>query len=169
MVVIDEGHRAYTDLARDSLLGLNPSFVLELTATPNTHGHRSNVLVSVSGVALKGEQMIKLPINVHNLDGETWRGATRRGLQILSNLADGAAQQQRSDGRYVRPIMLVRVEATGRDRRDGVRIHTEDVREYLERDTRYSTRLDSRQNGERRRIGRRRSVGSRLPRPDCPD
>ena len=134
MVVIDEGHRAYTDLARDSLLGLNPSFVLELTATPNTHGHRSNVLVSVSGVALKGEQMIKLPINVHNLDGETWRGATRRGLQILSNLADGAAQQQRSDGRYVRPIMLVRVEATGRDRRDGVRIHTEDVREYLERD-----------------------------------
>ena len=37
-----------------------------------------------------------------------------------------------SEGRYVRPIAVVRVERTGKDQRDGERkIHAEDVREYL--------------------------------------
>ena len=36
-----------------------------------------------------------------------------------------------SEGRYIRPVAVVRVERTGRDQRDGERIHAEDVREYL--------------------------------------
>ena len=36
-----------------------------------------------------------------------------------------------SEGRYIRPIAVVRVERTGRDQRDGEHIHAEDVREYL--------------------------------------
>ena len=36
-----------------------------------------------------------------------------------------------SEGRYIRPIAVVRVERTGRDQRDGERVHAEDVREYL--------------------------------------
>ena len=34
VVVLDEGHRAISDLAFRTLYGFNPSFVLELTATP---------------------------------------------------------------------------------------------------------------------------------------
>ena len=36
-----------------------------------------------------------------------------------------------SEGRYIRPIAVVRVERTGRDQRDGERVHAEDVREHL--------------------------------------
>ena len=38
---------------------------------------------------------------------------------------------QQNEGRYIRPIAVVRVERTGKDQRDGERIHAEDVREYL--------------------------------------
>lgn len=36
-----------------------------------------------------------------------------------------------SEGRYIRPIAVVRVERTGNDQRDNDRIHAEDVREHL--------------------------------------
>lgn len=62
VVVIDEGHKAYSENTRNSLNGFNPSFILELTATPNGRHPVSNVLVDVSGSDLKDEQMIKLPI-----------------------------------------------------------------------------------------------------------
>ena len=38
---------------------------------------------------------------------------------------------QNAEGRYIRPILLVRVERTGREQRDGRFIHAEDVKEYL--------------------------------------
>ena len=53
IVILDEGHRAYSDLARNTICGLNPKFILELSATPNTERHLSNILLSVSGVKLK--------------------------------------------------------------------------------------------------------------------
>ena len=34
-------------------------------------------------------------------------------------------------GRYIRPIMLVRVERTGKDQRENHFVHAEDAREYL--------------------------------------
>ena len=61
LVVIDEGHRAYTETAKNALLDFNPRFILELSATPNKKEHKSNVLVSISGELLKKEEMIKLP------------------------------------------------------------------------------------------------------------
>lgn len=36
-----------------------------------------------------------------------------------------------NEGRYIRPILLVRVERTGKEQRDKNNIHSEDVREYL--------------------------------------
>ena len=33
-IVLDEGHKAYGQLAQETLLGFNPSFILELSATP---------------------------------------------------------------------------------------------------------------------------------------
>ena len=37
IVVLDEGHKAYSDQARATIANLNPSFVLELSATPKPH------------------------------------------------------------------------------------------------------------------------------------
>ena len=73
-VIIDEAHNARQPLSFETLRRLNPSAVLELTATPNLKAQTvkedgetfenppSNVLYSVSAYALKAEEMIKLPI-----------------------------------------------------------------------------------------------------------
>lgn len=131
VVVIDEGHKAYSDNTRDSLNGFNPCFILELTATPNVKHHISNVLVDVSGLDLKDEQMIKLPINIINTKNGDWQNTLTMAHGRLAELADKAHDLQAEDGRYIRPIMVVRVERTGKDQRDGQKIHALDARDYL--------------------------------------
>jgi len=132
VIVIDEGHKAYSDTARETLCGFNPKFILELSATPNANGkHHSNVLVNVSGTALKDEQMIKLPINLINEDKGDWKHTLTEAFTKLEDLAKGAEQLQQETGRYIRPIMLIRVERTGKDQRDSAFVHAEDAREYL--------------------------------------
>ena len=132
MVVVDEGHKAYSDTARDTLCGFNPRFILELSATPNTNGrHQSNVLVNVPGKDLKDEEMIKLPINVVNEDKGGWKQTLAAAQGKLEELAKEAAIFQNESGRYIRPILLVRVERTGKEQRDSGLVHAEDAREYL--------------------------------------
>jgi type III restriction enzyme len=133
VVIIDEGHKAYSDTARDTLSGFNPRFMLELSATPNTGGkHQSNMLVNVPGADLKDEEMIKLPINVENEDKGGWKHSLTLAHQKLEELAQEATQLQTETGRYIRPIMLVRVERTGREQRDAAFVHAEHAREYLQ-------------------------------------
>ena len=131
VVIIDEGHRAYTEKAKNALMDFNPRFILELSATPNKKAHHSNVLVSVSGSELKKEEMIKLPINIFNLAKQDWKQALSKGFETLQKLSKDAKKLQTKENRYVRPIMLIRVERTGKDQREKRFIHSEDVREYL--------------------------------------
>lgn len=131
VVVIDEGHKAYSEDTRKSLNNFNPSFILELTATPNIKKHISNVLVDVSGVDLKDEQMIKLPINIINTKNGDWKNTITMAHGRLAELAKKSVILQTQDGRYIRPIMVVRVERTGKDQRDGQKIHALDARDYL--------------------------------------
>lgn len=132
VVVIDEGHRAYSDTARDTLCGFNPSFILELSATPNTNGkHQSNVLVNVPGADLKDEEMIKLPINVINEAKGGWKQTLTLAHAKQAELEKEAVALQGATGRYIRPIVLVRVERTGKEQRDSALVHAEDAREYL--------------------------------------
>ncbi|RJX18079.1 MAG: restriction endonuclease subunit R [Desulfobulbus sp.] len=132
VVVIDEGHKAYSDTARATLCGFNPRFIVELSATPNTQcKHQSNVLVNVPGTDLKDEEMIKLPINVINEDKGGWKHTLTTAHAKLDELARDAGSLQAETGRYIRPIMLVRVERTGKEQRDTAFVHAEDVREYL--------------------------------------
>lgn len=133
LLVIDEGHRAYTDLARCSLLGLNPGFILELTATPNMQAHRSNVLVNVGGIALRNEGLIKLPINVDVNLGDDWKAVVRRAMKVRDEIEATALQDQKSTGRYIRPIALIRVEATGITKQGDKRVHANDVKKYLQK------------------------------------
>ncbi|MDH5179825.1 MAG: DEAD/DEAH box helicase family protein [Gammaproteobacteria bacterium] len=132
VIIIDEGHKAYSDTARDTLCGFNPCFMLELSATPNTNGrHQSNVLVNVPGSDLKDEEMIKLPINIINEDKGGWKHTLSVAHAKLAELAKESFDFQSDTGRYIRPIMLIRVERTGKEQRDSAFIHAEDVREYL--------------------------------------
>lgn len=132
VVIIDEGHKAYSDTARDTLCGFNPRFIVELSATPNTNGkHQSNVLVNVPGRDLKDEEMIKLPINVINEDKGGWKHTLSVAHAWLDELHKEAQALQNETGRYIRPIMLVRVERTGKEQRDNAFVHAEDARQYL--------------------------------------
>lgn len=141
VVVMDEGHRAISDLAFGTLYGFNPSYVLELTATPKDVPARSgrnprparyaNVLVEVSGTELDREGMIKMPLNLDARQGSDWKTTLATSLERL-NALDRAAQRLRANtSRYIRPIMLIQVERTGADQRDGSHIHALDVKDWL--------------------------------------
>ena len=141
VVVVDEGHKAISDLAHDTLYGFNPSFVLELTATPKDvqprggrtpHlGRYANLLVEITGKELDREGMIKMPLILDPHQAGDWKTVLNASVGRLNTLQHEATAYQAESNRYIRPILLVQVERTGRDQRDGGHIHAEDVREYL--------------------------------------
>ncbi len=141
VLVMDEGHKAVSEQAFDTLYGFNPSFVLELTATPKDvkiskgrgaaiYRHQ-NLLVEVSGLELDQEGMIKMPINLDSRQGNDWRATLHASLERLNGLSIQAGAYEASDGRYIRPIMIVQVERTGRQQRDGRYVHAQDVEDWL--------------------------------------
>ena len=135
VVVLDEAHKAYGPKREDnqefvrSINRLDPRMVLELSATPNRG--ISNLLVDVTGVELKNEEMIKLPVQVTSFTEAEWQYTLGQAVDRLESLDIEAQSFQSSEGRYIRPIAVVRVERTGKDQRDNEHIHAEDVREYL--------------------------------------
>jgi len=136
VVVMDEGHKAYTATAMNTLFDFNPSFVLELSATPkdrpkDTPPRYSNWIVDVRGSDLLREEMIKLPINVKVKAGNDWKLCLRECLDHLNILQTHADTLRANSSRYIRPIMLVQVERTGKDQREKNAVHAEDVREFL--------------------------------------
>jgi type III restriction enzyme len=116
IVIVDEAHNSRTDRFFKSLGRLNPSGVIELTATPVAG---NNVLYSVAAAELKAEQMIKLPIVLaEHPDG--WQACLRDALLTRANLETVA--QKEAD--YVRPIVLIQAEPKGGDATvDVVRTH----------------------------------------------
>ena len=135
VVVLDEAHKAYgkSDTATKEFVKavnrLNPRFVLELSATPKVG--ISNVLVNIPGTALRDEEMIKLPVNIHNFTNSDWKYTLAQTKMKLDELLKRAGNLQQKEDRYIRPITVVRVERTGKSQRDGVNIHSEDARDYL--------------------------------------
>jgi type III restriction enzyme len=141
IVVLDEGHRAISDLAFSTLYGFNPCIVLELTATPRDVQPRAgasprparyaNVLAEVTGRELDREGMIKMPLNLDPRQGTDWRATLGAALSKLETLNGTAARLRADTNRYIRPIMLVQVERTGAEQRESGHIHAEDVKEWL--------------------------------------
>ena len=143
IVVMDEGQKATSELAHATLFGFNPIFVLELTATPKNVAARgggdprparyANLLVEVTGRELHAEDMIKMPLNLDPRQGTDWRGTLTAALGRLNTLQAEATAYgaDRGEQGYIRPIMLVQVERTGKDQRDGLHTHAEDVKEWL--------------------------------------
>ncbi len=141
LVVLDEGHKAISDLAFKTLYGFNPSFVLELTATPKDvkprggrnprPGRFANLLVEVTGRDLDREDMIKMPLTLNPCQGNAWRATLNVALTKLNELRTHAENLQVETNRYIRPILLVQVERTGKDQRESGYVHSDDVKEWL--------------------------------------
>ena len=136
VVVLDEAHKAYgakntksNEEFAKSINRLDPRMVIELSATPNRG--ISNLLVDIGGPDLKKEEMIKLPVQVTSFPNAEWQLTLSQAVDELERLDAKAKSLENSTGRYIRPIAVVRVERTGKDKRDGVRIHAEDVRDAL--------------------------------------
>ena len=128
LLVIDEGHRAYSETARDTIRNFNPSFILELSATPP---QKSNELVKITGRELHEEEMIKLDIHLTNKTSLDWQNTLLASFEKRKNLEKKAKEHEGNTGEYIRPICLIQVERTGRDQRDKKYIHAEDAKEYL--------------------------------------
>lgn len=128
-------------MAFNTLYSFNPLFVLELTATPQDVQPRgganprdaryANVLVEVSGTELDREGMIKMPLNLDARQGTDWKATLNTALDTLNGLGAEAVSLRADTNRYIRPIMLVQVERTGKDQRASGHIHAEDVKEWL--------------------------------------
>lgn len=127
-VILDEGHKATSGLARKTIEGFNASIVVELSATPPKD---ANNLVRVSGQELLDERMIKLPINIVNSNQKSWRECLTQARDRRDELSKLTAQHFKTSRRIIRPIVLVQVERTGKDQRDAGFVHSEDVKAHL--------------------------------------
>ncbi|CAB3722924.1 DEAD/DEAH box helicase [Achromobacter kerstersii] len=105
LVVVDEAHNNRTDRFFKTLGRLNPSCVVELTATPVAG---NNVLYHVSAQELRAEQMIKLPIVLAE-HPEGWRECLRDSILTRDGLEVVALKEED----YVRPIVLVQAMPKG--------------------------------------------------------
>jgi len=128
LIILDEGHKAYSQQAQDTLRNLNPCMIVELSATPP---RESNKLVEISGRELHQEEMIKLDLHVINRSSTNWRDTIRAAMERRDDLEAKARTYEANTNVNIRPICLVQVERTGKEQRDGKLIHSEDVREYL--------------------------------------
>jgi type III restriction enzyme len=128
VIILDEGHKAYSETAQATLYGFNPSMIVELSATPS---EKSNILVDIHGAELNREEMIKLDLHIINKASTNYKDTLLAGHSHLEFLTAKAKEYHANSGVNIRPICLIQVERTGRDQRTGKLIHSEDVREHL--------------------------------------
>lgn len=97
IMIVDEAHNAVTSLTETMQVRVNPTAIIEFTATPRL---KSNILHSVTAQELKRENMIKLPIMLSEYD--TWQNAVNGAIVSRASLA----QMAEDDPDYIRPIVL---------------------------------------------------------------
>jgi len=110
VLVVDESHNAESDLSVDMLKNLNPSFILDLTATPKDN---SNIVSLVPAIELKKEHMVKLPVIVYNNHDKT--EVINNALHLQHKLENLAKKQETEGGKYIRPIVLFQAQPKTKD------------------------------------------------------
>ena len=101
VVVVDESHHATSKLSVEMLDNFNPSFVLELTATPKKD---SNIISVVDARKLKKEEMVKLPVIVYNQKNQ--EDVYFSAISLRNRLEVEAIRAEKEGERYIRPIVL---------------------------------------------------------------
>jgi type III restriction enzyme len=127
VIILDEGHKAYSEGAQETLRGFNPFLIAELSATPV----QGNILIDISGRDLHREDMIKLDLHAVNKASPDWKDTLLAGVNRRNVLEDKAREHEANTGVYIRPICLIQVERTGKEQQGGRFIHSEQVREHL--------------------------------------
>jgi type III restriction enzyme len=110
VVIVDESHNAQSPLSVEMLHNLNPSFVLDLTATPRTN---SNIISYVDARELKKENMVKLPVVVYNRYSK--KEVIVDAIQLRGMIEQQAKTAQASTGKYIRPIVLFQAQPKGKE------------------------------------------------------
>lgn len=102
VVIVDESHNAVSDLSIEMLEALEPSFVLDLTATPR---ESSNIISFVTAQELKNENMVKLPVIIQN--NSSIEGVIDNALHLRRILELKAKECEKNhNAPYIRPIIL---------------------------------------------------------------
>ena len=128
LIILDEGHKAYSRNAKSTLEGFNPCMIVELSATPPKG---ANVLVEITGQALNREEMIKLDLNIVNKASPSWQDTLLAAIEQRNALEAKAREHEAETGDHIRPICVIQVERTGKDQRGTSFIHADDARDYL--------------------------------------
>lgn len=110
VVIIDESHNFEGKLRMEMLNLINPSFILDLTATPR---EKSNIISFVDAVKLKRNNMVKLPVVVYN--HRTKSDVILKAITLQRSLEQRAIQLEAAGGKYIRPIVLFQAEPRTKD------------------------------------------------------
>lgn len=110
VVIVDESHHASSKLSKEMLQNFNPSFVLDLTATPK---NGSNIISFVDARQLKAENMVKLPVIVYNRKSQ--EDVFVSAISLRRKLELEATEEQKSSHKYIRPIVLFQAQPRTND------------------------------------------------------
>lgn len=119
LIVIDEGHKTKTQISINFLKSLNPSFIIEYTATPRAG---SNILVNIHSQELKIENMVKIPIVLES--SREWQSAIDEGFVQLMELEKLA----KKDDEYIRPLALFQAQ---QEKEDTNKVTVSKIKNYL--------------------------------------
>ena len=123
LLIVDEAHNTKTDKSFTALKRLNPSAILELTATPIAL--KTNVLYHVSAQELAAQSMIKLPIALAE-HPQGWQQAVFAAVQNQRALEGEALKDEAEGFGYVRPIVLFQAQ------NENAEVPPEALRRHLE-------------------------------------
>ncbi len=120
LIVVDEGHKTKTKLSIDFLKDLNPSFIIEYTATPRAG---SNILVDIHASELKAEDMVKIPIVLESTS--QWQKTIEEGIMKRNDLEKVTKKHK---GEYIRPIALLQAQPQSKTSKT---VTVDQIKEFL--------------------------------------
>ena len=142
VVVLDEAHRFVSPLSRTVLRRINPSCIMEWTATPRRtkdNEQLHNILVSAKAQELQDEEMIKLPFVVG--EHPDWQAAVQAAVaerESLKTIAEDKDSEVRpmvlykattEEGNAPPETLKERLITTHKVPEGEIAIHTGDIRE----------------------------------------
>ena len=98
LIVLDEGHKAYSKNAKATLEGFNPYMIVELSATPPKD---ANVLVNILGQELNDEEMVKLDLHIKNSASVNWEDTLLASVEHRKLLEEEARLHEADTGEYI--------------------------------------------------------------------
>ena len=119
LIIVDEGHKTQTKISIDFLKDLNPSFLVEYTATPRKG---SNILVNISSQELKQEEMVKIPLVLESK--RDWKEVIDDGYLQRKELEKISKKERER----IRPIALFQAQQL---KEDDKKITVGKIKDYL--------------------------------------